>query len=266
MADNPRIDDLRRRIQKDPASIAFAQLAEECRRAGEYQEAVDTCRAGLTLHPGYLSARVTLGRALVELGRLDEGQVELARVLESAPENLAAIRGLAEIYHRRGDLAQALAQYRAALQLARNDPDLEETIADLARNIEPAKPVESGGLSLQHMHQELMKHASSKAAVAPATPMAEDRAAVTVSGDEGPSAGAEEMPPSPPERPVDFDLPLTQPADPSASAAEPSAPAMAGAMAVISEAPAHDERAVRTIEALEQWLQAIHVARAARST
>ena len=34
MADNQRIEDLRRRVQKDPASIAFAQLAEECRRAG----------------------------------------------------------------------------------------------------------------------------------------------------------------------------------------------------------------------------------------
>jgi len=43
--------------------------AEELRRAGEYQEAVDTCRAGLRVHPGYLSARVTLGRALIELGK-----------------------------------------------------------------------------------------------------------------------------------------------------------------------------------------------------
>src|SRR6202049_4660026 len=115
MADHSRLEDLRRRVQKDPASIAFAQLAEECRRAGGYQEAVDTCRAGLKIHPGYLSARVTLGRALLELGQLDEAQTELARVLASAPENLAAIRGLAEIYHRNGDLVQALAQYRAAL-------------------------------------------------------------------------------------------------------------------------------------------------------
>ena len=159
MAENSRIDDLRRRVQKDPASIAFAQLAEECRRAGEHQEAVDICRTGLEIHPGYLSARVTLGRALVELGQLDEAQAELSRVLESAPENLAAIRGLAEIHHRRGDLREALAHYRAALLLARNDPDLEETIADLSRQIEPAKPAPSGGLTLQHMQDELLKHA-----------------------------------------------------------------------------------------------------------
>src|SRR5438067_11187555 len=123
MADHQRIEDLRRRVQKDPASIAFAQLAEECRRAGEHQEAVDVCRAGLALHPGYLSARVTLGRALIELTQLDEAQTELELVLGSAPENLAAIRGLAEIHHRRGSLAEALKQYRAALAIARNDPD-----------------------------------------------------------------------------------------------------------------------------------------------
>ena len=101
-----RIDDLRRRVQKDPASIAFAQLAEECRRAGHYEEAVNVCRAGLELHPGYLSARVTLGRALIELNQLDEALAELEHVLKSAPENLAAIRGLAEIHHRQGTLAR----------------------------------------------------------------------------------------------------------------------------------------------------------------
>jgi len=137
MADHSRIDDLRRRVQKDPASIAFAQLAEEYRRAGRHQEAVDVCRAGLDLHPGYLSARVTLGRALIGVNALDAALAELELVLKSAPENLAAIRGLAEIHHRQGALAQALAQYRAALALARNDPDLQQTIAELAPQVEP---------------------------------------------------------------------------------------------------------------------------------
>src|SRR5437870_4558535 len=114
MADQSRLEDLRRRVQKDPASIAFAQLAEEYRRAGQFAEAVDTCRAGLELHPAYLSARVTLGRALIEIGRPDEAQRELETVLKSAPENLAAIRGLAEIHHKRGELNEALVQYKAA--------------------------------------------------------------------------------------------------------------------------------------------------------
>ena len=131
MSDNPRIGDLRRRVQKDPASIAFAQLAEEHRRAGQYAEAVEVCRAGLAIHPGYLSARVTLGRALLELGELDPASRELQTVLAGAPENLSAIRGLAEIHQRRGSVAAALAQYQTALSLAPNDPDLERTVSAL---------------------------------------------------------------------------------------------------------------------------------------
>src|SRR3954471_6766631 len=157
MADSQRIEDLRRRVQKDPASIAFAQLAEECRRAGHHQEAVDVCRAGLELHPGYLSARVTLGRALIELNDLDTARAELEHVLRSAPENLAAIRGLAEIHHRQGSLAEALAQYRAALGLARNDPDLQQTVAELARQIEPpAPPASDEGLSFEQLTNEFL--------------------------------------------------------------------------------------------------------------
>jgi tetratricopeptide (TPR) repeat protein len=128
MADNSRIDDLRRRVQKDPASIAFAQLGEECRRAGQAQEAVDICRAGLAIHPEYLSARVTLGRALLEANDLDGALAELERVLKSAPENLAALRAFAETHHKLGHRAEALVQYQAALLIARNDPDLQRTL------------------------------------------------------------------------------------------------------------------------------------------
>lgn len=101
--DNPRIEELRRRVQSDPASIAFAALAEEYRRAGRFDEAIATCAAGLKRHPSYLSAHVTLGRALVEVGQYEDAQEEFEFVLRAAPENLAAIRGLAEIHHRRGD-------------------------------------------------------------------------------------------------------------------------------------------------------------------
>ena len=109
MADSPRLEELRRRVQQDPASIAFAALADEYRRAGRFHDAVETCRAGLTRHPSYLSARVTLGRALLEIGEFDQAEAELQTVLRAAPENLAAIRALAEIHHRRGDVPETVA-------------------------------------------------------------------------------------------------------------------------------------------------------------
>jgi len=99
--DNSRIEELRRRIQKDPASIAFAQLAEEHRRAGQFEDAVRVCRDGLAQHPAYLSARITLGRALLEMGRYDEAVTEFEYVLKAAPDNLTATRELADIKQRR---------------------------------------------------------------------------------------------------------------------------------------------------------------------
>lgn len=138
--DNPRVLELRRRVQADPASIAFAQLAEECRRAGDTDEAVKICRAGLAFHPDYLSARVTLGRALVELGRLDEAQIELSLVLSLAPDNLPANRAIAEMYQTRGQLSEALIHYKRALALAKYDPDLEHQVERIENVVSPPPP------------------------------------------------------------------------------------------------------------------------------
>jgi len=51
---------------------------------------------------------------------------------------------------------EALAQFRAALAIARNDPDLAETVADLARKLEPRKPsASSEGLTQNEFLQHL---------------------------------------------------------------------------------------------------------------
>jgi tetratricopeptide (TPR) repeat protein len=146
MSENPRIDELRRRVGKDPSSIAFAQLAEEYRRIGDYIQAVKICRDGLGRHPGYLSAQVTLGRALMGLKNFDEARTELEAVLKVAPDNLAAIRALAEIHQQTGEVAETVTavpvpreapvakpatpaapvQDVAAADRAENDPALEE--------------------------------------------------------------------------------------------------------------------------------------------
>jgi tetratricopeptide (TPR) repeat protein len=103
-----RLEELQRRVRRDPASISFAALAEEYRRLGLFEEAADVCRAGLLRHPSYLSARVTLGRALLELEDFDGAASELERVLEHAPENLAAIRALAELHRRLAELPETV--------------------------------------------------------------------------------------------------------------------------------------------------------------
>jgi tetratricopeptide (TPR) repeat protein len=131
---NPRIEELRRRVQADPASIAFAALAEEYRRVGSYNEAIEACIAGLKRHPSYVSARVTLGRALIEVGRFDEAEQELQLVLKAAPENLAAIRGLADIHHRRPDQG-----YDELSKLAQHAANEESAAAATAAALQAAQ-------------------------------------------------------------------------------------------------------------------------------
>jgi tetratricopeptide (TPR) repeat protein len=141
--EHPRIAELRRRVQADPASLSFAPLAEECRRAGSNEEAVAICRAGLAHHPQYLGARVTLGRALIELDQLDEAFAELTSVLDAAPGHLAAIRALAEIYQRRGMMNEAMVHYRRALELAPDETGSSATVDEVPPLLEAPPQVET---------------------------------------------------------------------------------------------------------------------------
>lgn len=131
MASSDHLEDLRRRVQSDPTSIAFAQLAEEQRRLGQLAEAVATCRTGLATHPGFMSARVTLGRALLALGHLDDAAVELQTAVTGSPDSLAAQRALGDTLRQQGRIDEALVRYDAALRLAPNDPDLDRIIRRL---------------------------------------------------------------------------------------------------------------------------------------
>jgi len=141
VADTDRIGELRARLQKDPGSIAFAQLADEYRRAGRFREAIESCQAGLGQHPGYLSARVTLGRALIEVGDLDGAHRELTAVLRLAPENLSAVRGLAEIHRKRGELPEAIEQFKSAFELAEADQAVEDAVRSLRQDRGPRPAV-----------------------------------------------------------------------------------------------------------------------------
>lgn len=134
-----RILELRRRVESDPSSIVFAQLAEELRRSGAAGEAIEVCRTGLARHVNYLSARVTLGRALSDLGEFDEAHRELAGVLAQATDNLAALRALGELHQRRDETREAHSYYRRALELAPEDAEVAEIVQRLESLQEPTR-------------------------------------------------------------------------------------------------------------------------------
>ena len=97
-----RLEALRRRVLADPASVAFAALAEEYRRAGRFDEAIDTARAGLDRHPAYASARVTLGRALLRVGRHRRGPARTRAGPGRRAREPGRARALADLYRTTG--------------------------------------------------------------------------------------------------------------------------------------------------------------------
>ena len=84
-----------------------------------------------------------MGRALLEIGEVEQAERELKEVLRLAPENLAGLRGLAEALDRRGDRASALAHYEIALALAPRDVDLQQTVAALRSEVPAPSPAAS---------------------------------------------------------------------------------------------------------------------------
>ena len=142
MAGNPRIDDLRKRLEKDPGSRLFAQLAEELRKDGDLEEAINVCREGLKRQPAYPSARMTLGRALFDTGDLAAARGEFETVLKGAADNILASRLLAECLEGLGDLQGAARQYRATLALAPGDKQVQSHLEAVEKRMKaaPAPP------------------------------------------------------------------------------------------------------------------------------
>jgi tetratricopeptide (TPR) repeat protein len=139
-----RIEELEKRLAADPNSRMFVQLAEEYRKAGMLEQAIDCCEKGLKKHPQYPSARVLLGRALLEAGSFDRASAEFETVLKQVPDNILAHKFLGETYHRLGRLEEALKKYKVASTLAPEDTELGERIqevqAELAGGPRPAPP------------------------------------------------------------------------------------------------------------------------------
>jgi tetratricopeptide (TPR) repeat protein len=147
MVAESRIDELRRRLERDPGSRLFAQLAEEHRKAGELAEAIRVARAGLAVHAVYPSARLTLGRALLDTGDAAGARQELELALRQAPDNILASRYLAQALEQLGDRTAALRQFEAALAVSPGDQQLAAHVRELAAQAAGAATAPTGPMS-----------------------------------------------------------------------------------------------------------------------
>jgi tetratricopeptide (TPR) repeat protein len=125
------------RLARDPASLAFAQLADLYRKAGRTRDAVALCRNGLTRYPHYTTARLILAKALVADGQLAPAQVELEAILEVNPKDVQSHRLVAEVQRRLGHIDEAVRHLEAAIALDPSDRESQGLLA-LLRGSEPA--------------------------------------------------------------------------------------------------------------------------------
>ena len=140
MDDTPRIAELRKKLEKDPGSRLFAQLAEELRKEGRHEDAIAVARKGLEKSPNYPSARLTLARALLDAGRPGEARPELEQIVKASPDNIMASRLLGEALQNLGESAQAIQQFERTLQLSPGDKSLLERTGELKRSLAPSRP------------------------------------------------------------------------------------------------------------------------------
>ncbi|MDQ7786833.1 MAG: tetratricopeptide repeat protein [Thermodesulfovibrionales bacterium] len=139
------IERLKEKITRDPNSKLFVPLAEEYKKSGMYDEAIDTLTKGLEQQPGYLSARVSLGKIYIERGMLTEARDEFEKVISAIPDNLYAHKKLAEIYRELGEKEKAVQEFRKVLKLNPMDDWAATSLAELQKNQKPAIPVTPTG-------------------------------------------------------------------------------------------------------------------------
>ena len=109
------------RVQRDPASLAFAQLADLYRKAGRTVQAIAVCREGLTRFPHYTTARLILAKALQAEGDSESALAELRAILEVSPRDVQSHRLAAEIHRRAGRLDEAVTHLESVVTLDPND-------------------------------------------------------------------------------------------------------------------------------------------------
>lgn len=126
-----RAEELEQRLQDQPGSRLFVQLAEEYRRLERYDDAVRTLEKGLEDQPTYLSARVLLGRCLLESGDAAGAVPELEKVLRQDQTHLLAHKLLAEAHLETRDLDAARQRLDLYEMLNESDPEIQQLRARL---------------------------------------------------------------------------------------------------------------------------------------
>ncbi len=128
------IKTLTTRLADEPASLAFLELGEALRRRGQLDAAYKVARGGLTRYPALADAHDLLGRILGDQGDLAGAFDAWAEALRFDPMRIGALKGIAFLYFRAGDIPAALEHLRRAAEIDPDDPTIGQAIERVKRS------------------------------------------------------------------------------------------------------------------------------------
>lgn len=123
MAPSREIEKLQRRWQENPLGLTFAPLAEAYRKEGMYEDALELLSIGLAQHPNYVPAHIVRGRCYVDTHTDTAAEEAFQRVTELDPENVIALKGLADLAEKGGRFDEAIARLDRLLEFDRSNDD-----------------------------------------------------------------------------------------------------------------------------------------------
>jgi tetratricopeptide (TPR) repeat protein len=127
MADDIRA--LSSELAQDPQSLVFLRLGEALRRKGQFDAALRVALNGLERHPHLADAHDLYARLLADKHDYERAFDEWDMTLRIAPSHTGALKGLAFLYFKVGDVAQAQAHLEAARRHEPDDPSIAQALA-----------------------------------------------------------------------------------------------------------------------------------------
>ena len=122
-------DDIRAlsaQLAQDPQSLVFLRLGEALRRKGQLDAALRVAVNGLERHPHLADAHDLYARVLTDKHDYEKAFDEWDMAVRIAPNHTGALKGLAFLYFKVGDLAQAESHLNAARKVEPDDPSIEQ--------------------------------------------------------------------------------------------------------------------------------------------
>ncbi len=123
MASSGELEKLERRWAENQLGLTFAPLAEAYRKAGDSARALLLLQTGMSQHPNYIPAHIVRGRCHLDTQSDAEAELSFLRVTELDPENVIALKSLAEISERAGRLPEAMRRLEMLLDVDRNNEE-----------------------------------------------------------------------------------------------------------------------------------------------